>query len=362
MSKVPTQSTDTREKVNKPKVNYKKPNIKYKPKEKYRPSSPKKCPCSIYQILAIVIPISAVQLFMVIFLSVYLTKNKQKEKKKIYYYDDNNINNTDLINNTNQEYDEFDYFYYNKTFSTLTPKNGYDHIYIHLGGIYEAVGTFSYFFKSNETFIPKGTKIYYLVGSSRLVQYFKEKGSFGSLLGDLIPVPSWFNVDSDGKLVCENCDGDDFAEAKESLNLILDTIDHISIEENIDYDKIYLGGFSQGAIMVNYVLLNSRHKLGGYLAFSGYVFDHNFPPNYVVNELSDKQKQILESKKDYHILAAHSFNDDSVFYSRVIEGYYKYYKDYTDFTLFSFGKLGHDFDDQPTHPLVRKWLKESMGK
>ena len=114
--------------------------------------------------------------------------------------------------------------------------------------------------------------------------------------------------------------------------------------------------------MTNYVLLNSRHRLGGYLAFSGYIFDHHFPPNSVEKNLNDEQKQILNSKKDYHILATHSFNDDSVTYSRVIEGYYTYYKDYTDFTLLSFGTLGHDFDDQPTHPIVRKWLKESMGK
>ena len=114
--------------------------------------------------------------------------------------------------------------------------------------------------------------------------------------------------------------------------------------------------------MVNYALLNSKHELGGYLAFSGYVFDHHFPPNNIVKNLNDEQKQILKSKKDYHILATHSFNDDSVFYPKIIEGYYTYYKDYSDFTLLSFGKLGHKFDTQPIHPYVRKWLKESMGK
>ena len=175
------------------------------------------------------------------------------------------------------------------------------------------------------------------------------------------PAPGWFNVDSFGNLICDNC-SDIFDEAKESLNLILDEIDHISQNENINYDKIYLAGFSQGAIMTNYVLLNSRHKLAGYMAFSGYILDHNFPYNYVLYNLTEKQKEVLDSKKDYHILATHSFNDNTVYYPNSIESYYVYFKEYTDFKLYSFGALSHSFIDQPVLPIVRSWLKESMGK
>ena len=357
----PVSNDIMNKKDSKVKIENKKPNFKSKTNI---PISPRKaCPCSVYQILAIVIPISFVQLFMIIFLSVYLTKNKRKEK--IIAITDNNITDTtnviNEINLSDEEYDNFTIIIKNFTYATLTPKNGYDHIYIHLGGITEVAGFFSNFFSSKKTFIPKGTKIYYLSGKFRKTKYV-EKTKIGSIFDELMGVPSWFNVDENGNLICENCNGDDFAEAKESLNLILDEIDRISKDESIDYDKIYLGGFSQGGIMVNYALLNSRHKLGGYLAFSGYVLDHHFPPNTVVTELNDEQKQILNAKKDYHILAAHSFNDESVPYSRIIEGYYTYYQNYTDFKLLSFGKLGHEFDNQPTHPYVRKWLKESMGK
>ena len=46
----------------------------------------------------------------------------------------------------------------------------------------------------------------------------------------------------------------DFTEAKESLNLVLDEIDRIKNAENMDYKNIYLGGFSQGAMMTNYII------------------------------------------------------------------------------------------------------------
>ena len=308
---------------------------------KIKPKIPKKssCPCTPYQLLAIIIPFSILGLFTAIFLSVFLIK----------YKPNNSANNNEI-----DEFDNFTEYKANLSYATLTPKDGYDKIYIHLGGITEFAGYFFKFFKSNTTFIPKGTKIYYLSGKSRKTKYVEEK-----FLN--IPVPSWFNVDTSGNLICQDCN-DQFDEAKESLNFILDKIDQIKNEEKIDYDKIYLGGFSQGGVMVNYVLLNSKHKLGGYLAFSGYIFDHRFPPNKIVKNLNDEQKQILKSKKDYHILATHSFNDDSVFYPNIIEGYYTYYKDYSDFKLFSFGELGHEFDTQPVLPYVRKWLKESMGK
>lgn len=320
------------------------------------------CGLTTAQILAIVVPLALLGLFCAIFLPIYLTQKDRKKKTKLIYIASNNTqdNETDVSSDEEPELIEdleFDEFYENVTnytYAVLTPKDGYDNIYIFLGGIAEVSNKYFDFFKSNSTIVPKGTKIYFLSGRIRPIK-FVEKYNITD------PVPCWFNVNATGKLICDGCETD-FDQAKESLNIILDAIDRIAAEEKMSYDKIYLGGFSQGAIMTNYVMMNSRHELGGYTAFSGYFLDHNFPDNYVLKEFSDTQKQLLESRKNYHMVASHSFNDEDVPYPTSVESYYTYYKEFTDFNLYSFGELLHNFPNQPVLPYVRLWLKQRMGK
>lgn len=297
----------------------------------------KSCPCSTSQLLLIIIPLSVIALFAVIFIPVYI-KSK-----------DDDDDDDDVIK---EEFDEFNENVVNVTYATLTPKNGYDNILIFLGGISDVSDKYFSFFKSENTFVPKGTKIYFLSGSPRVMTYMIDRYNYS------YPVPGWFNVDSQGQL-----DPDEgYTEAKKSLNLVLDEIDRIKNVENVQYSNIYLSGFSQGGIMTNYLLLNSRKELGGYIAFSGYVFDHDFPSNTLAIPITETQKSKLDSKKDYHILATHSFNDEAVPYNSAAPSYSYYYKDYTDFKLLSFGYLTHVLPEQPIHPIVKRWLEESMGK
>ena len=294
--------------------------------------------CSLKQILIIVIPIVMVILFAAIFIPVYVVNKKDDDKKDNIYVN---------------EFDEYIENVVNLTYATLTPKDGYDNIFIFLGGISDVSNKYFNFFKSTSTFVPKGTKIYFLSGKIRDMKYMHD------LNQEITTVPGWFNVGTDAKLYPTS---NDFTEAKESLKLVLDEIDRIKNTENIDYKKIYLGGFSQGGIMTNYILLNSRHELGGYLAFSGYVFDHDFSDSEIILNRNDVQNLKLESKKNFHILATHSFKDNAVPYNPAAKSYEVYYADYTDFKLLSFGELPHVFPEQPIHPLVRKWLRDSMGK
>ena len=300
--------------------------------------------CNYKQLLIIVIPISVIFLFAVIFIPVYVVEKTKNDDDKTQT--SNNSNNYEL-------YDEYVENVINITYAILTPKDGYDNIFIFLGGISDVATKYFDFFKSTNTFIPKGTKIYFLSGQPRQMQFMID-WELGS-----DPVPGWFNIDKFASLYPT---AHDFTEAKESLNLVLDEIDRIKNIENVDYKNIFLGGFSQGGMMTNYILLNSRHQLGGYIAFSGTVFDHDFLENSVIYDMTSEQISKLKSKEDYHILAAHSFNDDAVFYPIAGPSYQTYYINYTDFKLLSFGAIRHVFREQPTHPYVKKWLKESMGK
>ena len=191
--------------------------------------------CSTKQILIIIIPITVVFLFAVIFIPVYVVEKTSDDDDEIQISNDNN----------NELYDDYVENIVNITYATLTPKDGYDNIFIFLGGIGEVANRYFYFFKSTNTFIPKGTKIYFLSGQPREMQFYIDYYESND------PIPGWFNIDKDANL---SPTPDDFTEAKVSLNLVLDEIDRIKNIENVDYKKIFLGGFSQGAIMTNYIL------------------------------------------------------------------------------------------------------------
>jgi len=320
------------------------------------PNKKSKRICTMKKLLIIFISTSVILLITLIFILAFAVNKKNSDNNED---NDNNKDNNEGINMTKipdsgDEYDELESTFVNITYAYLTPKGGYDNIFIYLGGISEISTLHFSFFKSNLTFVPKGTKIYILSGEIRQMQFIIDKYK----LPFAAPVPGWFNMDTNGNLIPNN----DFTEAKKSLELVLDEIDRIKKDDNVDYKNIYLGGFSQGAIMTNYILLNSRHELGGYLPFSGYVFDHEFSSNKLITNLSSVQISKLEARKNYHILATHSFADDTVFYNLAAESYSIYFRNYTDFTLLSFGNIGHEFEEQPIFHHVRNWLKKRMGK
>lgn len=109
----------------------------------------KSCPCSTSQLLLIIIPLSVIALFAVIFIPVYI-KSK-----------DDDDDDDDVIK---EEFDEFNENVVNVTYATLTPKNGYDNILIFLGGISDVSDKYFSFYKVKIPLFQKEQKfIFYQV-------------------------------------------------------------------------------------------------------------------------------------------------------------------------------------------------------
>ena len=288
--------------------------------------SESKCPCTTKQLVLIIIPIASILIYLAIFLPIYLGSKGDKFKVIIVNEDNSTISKLNFI----EEYAQFKEKIFNNSYSTLTPENGYDKIYIHLGDINETSNKYFDFFKSNRTFIPPKTKIIFLSAETSL---------------------SWFNIN-----VNENYNL--FDEVKNSSNQVLNKIDKISNEEKINYDKIFIGGYGQGGVMVNSIILNSKHELGVFISLSGFILDNGFSYNNISTNLTNEQKEISEHKKIYKIFATYSLNNQDINKTGTIQNYLSYYGEFTNFNLYVYRSLKNEFLEQPIFSIIKQWLKE----
>ena len=186
------------------------------------------------------------------------------------------------------------------------------------------------FFKSNRTFIPPNTKIIVLSAESSL---------------------SWFNINEEYIL---------FDEVNNSTKQILNKIDKISSEEKINYDKIFIGGYGQGGVMVNSIILNSKKEFGGFISLSGFILDNGSLNNSISTNLTSEQKVILDHKKSYKIFVTYSLNNQDIYKTRNIQNYLAYYGEFTNFNLYIYKAIKNEFLDQPIFPIIKQWLKGIM--
>ena len=147
---------------------------------------------------------------------------------------------------------------------------------------------------------------------------------------------------------------------KNSTKQILNKIDKISSEEKINYDKIFIGGYGQGGVMVNSIILNSKKEFGGFIALSGFILDNGFLNNNISTNLISKQKEILEHKKAYKIFVTYSLNNQDIYKTRNIQNYLAYYGEFTNFNLYIYKAIKKEFLDQPIFPIIKQWLKGIM--
>ncbi len=107
---------------------------------------------------------------------------------------------------------------------------------------------------------------------------------------------------------------------------------------NEDSSKVFLGGFSQGAALSLHIGFESKHKLGGVLALSGFMF-----------------KETKINNEDLNVLITHG-DDDSMIPSKVAEASYLKIKVLKNVSYNLIKNLEHSIDNNVIL-LIRNFLK-----
>ena len=159
----------------------------------------------------------------------------------------------------------------------LLPKNNpekkYSTVLIWLAGLDESSEDFIDMFIHNPPLLPhpERNKIIILCGEKMKVTAYKLDPQ-----GD--ECYSWFNVTSLFNITENNVDSIDLNDVMKSTKKISEYIEK-EAQYLKGYDNIFLGGFSQGAIMSLHVGLSYEKKLGGIISCSGALF-----PKTIINK------------------------------------------------------------------------------
>ena len=141
----------------------------------------------------------------------------------------------------------------------INPNNKYTHCIIWLHGLGDRPENMVNLF-TKDIIINKlnSTKIILLRAPLMKMSYYKKKR-----------LTSWFDIFS---FPLNSRDTYNFEDAKKSSNFLRNIIEK---EANIlgDYQKIFIGGFSQGACISLFTALNFEKLLGGVIACSGFLFE-----------------------------------------------------------------------------------------
>ncbi|MBM9548258.1 esterase [Leptospira sp. 201903074] len=124
----------------------------------------------------------------------------------------------------------------------------------------------------------------------------------------------------------------------ESRKLLLNFLEYLKLNYKFDESNVWIGGFSQGAIMSYSIGLLHPEKVKGIIALSGRLLEEN-------------KAQVIVSEKilDKKIFISHGINDRvlSVEYARSVKGY-----------LESIGVHPHYQEYEEGHSINREMLKD----
>jgi phospholipase/carboxylesterase len=162
----------------------------------------------------------------------------------------------------------------------LIPKSKYTHTLIWLHGLGDSPQSYLDFFTSDEI-VPKTTKIILLSAPYSSVTCFNNEKT-----------TSWFDI---YKMNFGNEKDYSFEDVQKNSLRIYDIIEKESIALNNNYKNIFIGGFSQGAMLSLYIGLNYKKEIGGIISCSGILF----PQVEIIN-------------KDINIFIGHGKDDNMI--------------------------------------------------
>ena len=162
----------------------------------------------------------------------------------------------------------------------LLPKNNnqkYTTVLIWLTGLEEPPEDFQEMFNFSPSLLPhpERNKIIILCGEKKKVTAFQGDIKYGD------EAFSWFDVYNFDDISMNSIN---FEDVKKSEKRII-TIIEKEAKYLGGYNKIFLGGFSQGACMSLYIGCSYNHLLGGIISCSGALF-----PDTVINHKNNKLK------------------------------------------------------------------------
>lgn len=139
----------------------------------------------------------------------------------------------------------------------------------------------------------------------------------------------------------------DAKQAAESHRLLLEFVAEIVAEHNLNEQKVYLAGFSQGAIMTYSLVLSEPEKFAGAVAMSGVL-----APQALANRAAD------ERLKDFPIFVSHGIYDAvlPVKFGREAKAELEKLPIKLDYKEYS---IAHNVSDESLRDVV-KWLTERL--
>ena len=212
----------------------------------------------------------------------------------------------------------------------IEPTLEYTHCIIWLHGWDNCPENFVNFFKKQIPFIKQeNTKIILMRAPYQVITSHK------------INTTSWFDI---YKSPLDSADSYNFTDATKSKKMVEKIINEEAKKLNGNYNKIYVGGHSQGACISLYTAYNFKELLGGVLACSGVLF----PQADIVGDKNRLNTFLGHGTEDMTIPI--SFHNETVKRIENYEGVKKFYYQ---------GK-GHDIYDEEKYDMSG-FLNETMN-